>query len=77
MCMEFICEICGTDNVDESKTRYESDLVCKNCGQHYGWTEAVVIELTDEQRQVLRDYRARQDAGFDYLTRPWNPRYED
>lgn len=46
------CDIC--DNKQEVEMFH--DWTCSNCGQVYNFDEGVIMSLTSDQYQVLRDH---------------------
>jgi len=47
-----ICEICKHEFTVNS---FYNDTKCPNCKQKYIYDENIVIQLSDKQRQILRE----------------------
>jgi len=51
--MKSPCLICDTEN---ERKHYVDDYTCSRCGQEYSFDEGVLMMLSEEQYEILRDH---------------------
>ncbi len=59
--MKMECEICNT----EFEVDTYGDGACPNCGTRYLYDEGQQLDLSDEQKEVLRQFAAKGGAAID------------